>query len=528
MSQTPSLAVQPVALDHQRLFYEPVVLEYALQIACRGGREVFNETPIMENDSLTSQKQAFHCFVDKLAQVCDNERGGKMVTAVAVLNGSDQTEFVFASNERTEDELAETRDFLHSLLTLVGKNPAGLKPKPLTKQVLWKILHFNMLRLNDYLNKLIKYLNKCIADCDRRQLTGTLKSELEKLREKADFPRDSGAVQDKILSDCEKLIKGVVAIKSSSIEVAIKDHAKDGSINSSESWCELRHYLGRLLSFRQAANVIVDANDRDPDMLRSFNITSVSSSPPGPKPIGKSRSFTAVSIVNNMITEDDEEKEDYLEKALEMQRFGVNDIIYAQISKRSFKPRVHAEIQVHDYLLDNGLQHPREYWNSWKYIGSSKPTCKLCHYYFDLHPDKVSVRKPHFNLYPNWRLPGLLESQDSETGPDPKKLRLLQQMTERIRDDVKTTLEERRPVGRTHDSLTSTTRPPGLAQTDEDSDSISISGLAIQPSTPSVRAQDNSGSSLWPGGDDDQESTQWENESEFTEEANEGVSVVDA
>ncbi|KAF4808772.1 hypothetical protein CGCSCA5_v011970 [Colletotrichum siamense] len=527
MSQTPNLAVQPVAVDYQRLFYEPVVLEYALQIACRGGREVFNETPIMENDSLTSQKQAFHCFVDKLAQVCDNERGGKRVTAMAVLSGSDHTKFIFASNERNEDERAETHDFLHSLLTLVGKNPAGLKPKPLTKQVLWKILHFNMPRLNDYLNRLIKYLNKCIADCDRRQLSSTLKSELEKLREKADFPRDSGAVQDKVLSDCEKLIKGVVAIKSSPLEVAIKDHAKDGSISASDSWCELRHYLGRLLSFRQAANVIVDANDRDPDMLKSFKITSVPSSDLLQKPIAKSRSVTAVSIVDKMIPDDDEEKEDFMEKALEMQKFGVNEIIYAQISKRSFKPLVHAEILVHDYLLGEGLQHPREYWNSWKYIGSSKPTCKLCHYYFDLHSDRVSVRKPHFNLYPKWRLPGLFESQDSGA-PDAKRLRLLQQITERIRDDAKTTLEERRPVGRTHDSLTSTSRPLGLARTDEDSDTISVSDLAIQLPTPSVRPQSNSGSSLSAGGDDDQESTQWENESEFTEEANEGVSVVDA
>lgn len=293
-----------------------------------------------------------------------------------------------------------------------------------------------------------------------------LKSELDKLRKKADFPRDSGAVQDKskslqayqsivtirltcsiVLSDCEKLIKSVVAIKSSPIEVAIKAHAKDGSINSSDSWCELRHYLGRLLSFRQAANVLVDANDRFPDMLKAFKITSIPSSRQAPKPIAKSRSVTAVSIVENMIADDDEEKSDFLEKALEMQRFGVNDIILAQISKRSFRPRVHAEILVHNYLLEQGLQHPREYWNSWKYIGSSKPTCKLCHYYFDMHPDKVSVRKPHFNLYPNWRLPGLLESKDFGA-PDPKTVRLLQQITERIRDDAKTTLEERRPVGR--------------------------------------------------------------------------------
>lgn len=168
MNQQATSEVQPTGVDHRRLFYEPIVLEYALQVACRAGQDVFNGTPKVENDSLATQAQVFRSFVEKLAQVCDNERGGKTVTSFTVLEGEDGPEFVFASNHRDADELSETQQFAEDTLTLVGKNPTGLKPRPLAKQVLWKILLFNLPRLGIYLDNVGRYLDACIDDCDRR------------------------------------------------------------------------------------------------------------------------------------------------------------------------------------------------------------------------------------------------------------------------------------------------------------------------------------------------------------------------
>ncbi|KAI8221939.1 hypothetical protein K4K54_007297, partial [Colletotrichum sp. SAR 10_86] len=379
MAQQQTFEVQPMRVDPQRLFYESVVLEYALQQACRRGRQVFNEVQAVENDPLATDVQIFHCFVEKLAQVCDNERGGKMVTAFSVLKGPDGPEFVFGSNERNEDELMEVQEFAESLLTMVGSNPAGLATKPLAKQVLWKILHFNLPRVQEYLGKLVRYLDECIADCVRRGTPAaleTLMPELETLKQKAAFPRDivSGNAQTKFFSDCEKLLRGISVIKGTTIDQAITNYARDGHMAGSDSWRELRHFLGRFLSFRQASNAIVGAKDRFPTLFQDFTVTKVSSSQPAPKPIARSRSVTARSIIRNMITDDDDDREYFLEHATSMQMFNLDDEIQRQISKRTFRPRVHAEILVHEYLLEKGLQHSSQFWNGWKYIGSSKPT----------------------------------------------------------------------------------------------------------------------------------------------------------
>ncbi|KAF6823918.1 hypothetical protein CPLU01_11142 [Colletotrichum plurivorum] len=446
--------------SHKQLLYEPIVLEHALKKSCRSQRDVFTEPSAADVDSFTiSNTQAFHSFVDKLSQVCDNQRGGATVTSFAVLKGPNGPEYVFGSNQRTEADLAEVQEFIDDLLHFVGDNPSTLKPKPLTKQVLWRILLFNQLRLQFYLKSLVRHLEKCIEDCERRNAPEELKNELEKLLDKVEFPRDSVSreSQAKFLSDCEKLIKAIVTIKSTSIDEAIRKNAKDGEFTNSETWCELRHYLGRLLSFRQAADVIVGARDKLPLLLRDFKVIAVPSSSTIQKPIAKSLQLSAISIICNMNLEQAEE-ETYLDLADEMQKFGLDSFIQQQASIRTFKPYVHAEILVHEYLVREGRNHAGDFWKGSKYIGGSKPTCRLCYYYFAAHPDKVQVRRPHMNLYPNWRLPGAFENHDSDV-EDPKTLSLLEKIIESVREDAKKTLEDKCPQGKKHDSNTYTILP---------------------------------------------------------------------
>ncbi|TDZ16498.1 hypothetical protein Cob_v010677 [Colletotrichum orbiculare MAFF 240422] len=466
--------------DRQRLLYEPIVLEYALQMACRGGRRVFNELPAVENDSLATQAQAFHCFVDKLAQVCDNERGGDTVTACAILKTPQGPEFILASNGRDEDKLQEVKEFAESLLDFASSNPLGLSQKPLVKQVLWRILRFNLPRVAVYLDKVAEHLDACIADCERRQKTKKdLIGSLESLKLKVEFPRDiaSGGIQDKFLSDCEKLLRAILAMKGTPLDRAIRDKAKEGEMTSSEPWCELRHYLGRLFSFRQAAHAIVGATDRFSEMFKDITVTTIPPSALLPKPIARSPSLTAAAIIMRMEM-DEGEQEHYLEEAHEMETlFDVNRLIQCQVGKRTFRPRVHAEVLVHDHVLSRIAEQGVGYWNSWKYIGSSKPTCRLCHYYFSTHPDHVQVRKTHYNLYPNWCLPGFFPRPESAT-MDPKTLHILQQVTERVQDDARKTLDDKRPLGKGHDSNTYTTQPPEFRN--GYSDSLSMSDMASQ------------------------------------------------
>lgn len=164
MSQSP-LALDPVALQQ---FYEPIVLEKALTVASLKHGVGFDESVVPQADSLLLPEQAYHTFLNKMAHICDNRRGGTTVTAFTVVEGSTGPIYFFGSNDRKEKELAETRQFIQSILNLTGKNPERFLERALVKKILWDILYFNMPRVAVYLKGIDKNLHECIQDCVRR------------------------------------------------------------------------------------------------------------------------------------------------------------------------------------------------------------------------------------------------------------------------------------------------------------------------------------------------------------------------
>lgn len=77
--------------------------------------------------------------------------------------------YIFASNLRTDKQLEETKEFVQSLLEYVRFNPENLNRKPFLKKVLWRILHWNLPRVDAYLGNLVRALSGCVEDCLRRQ-----------------------------------------------------------------------------------------------------------------------------------------------------------------------------------------------------------------------------------------------------------------------------------------------------------------------------------------------------------------------
>jgi hypothetical protein len=110
-------------------------------------------------------------FLCKLALICDTTKGGTTVTSLVCLKGHKGPNYVLTSNQRKEGELKDTVAFLSDLLELVAKakkpeatSPKSLIPKPLQKQVLWRILEFNAPRIGIYLNDLVSALERCRSD----------------------------------------------------------------------------------------------------------------------------------------------------------------------------------------------------------------------------------------------------------------------------------------------------------------------------------------------------------------------------
>jgi hypothetical protein len=209
---------------------------------------------------------------------------------------------------------------------------------------------------------------------------------------------------------------------------------------------------------------------------------------------------TAAAIIRAM-TPEDEDSAFYLAQAEDLQKFNLDGLIKKKIQNKKWRPYVHAEILVHSYLMERGIQHSRKYWNGWKYIGSSKPACRLCSYYFQDHKDRVQVRSSHLNLYASWRLPDVYADQ----GPiaEQERQELLEKIIDRVQEDVKRTLDEKIPHGKNHDSNTHS-RLHDYFQPDSDdcedgsdtelnfSDtSLSVDGTATSPS---VHGDEESGS----------------------------------
>lgn len=153
----------------RRLLYEPIVLEYAMIQSCNLAREEPESHATVDFDNLQSDFEAFRVLVNKLAQVCDNERGGNSVTAMTILEGTNGPEFVFAANRKDEEETRATARFVTNLLQLAGQNPQNLSSDALEKRVLRMILAFNMPRITEYKDKLDKALGLCLEDHERRQ-----------------------------------------------------------------------------------------------------------------------------------------------------------------------------------------------------------------------------------------------------------------------------------------------------------------------------------------------------------------------
>jgi len=265
-------------------------------------------------------------------------------------------------------------------------------------------------------------------------------------------------------------------------QTEISQRARDAEMTRSEPWCKLRHYLGRWLSYRKAAEGIAAISERWPELFLDFEITMV---PPGsllPKP-RLPPGLTSSAIIQQIISKDKSLDPDLGQAADRLEQMGIDEIIQTSQRSSHFRPRLHAEVLVYEYLSTSGQAAAECYWNRWSYIGSSKPTCRLCHYYFDaLQDDKPAVRSSHHNLYRDWRLP---EHHDAETRDE-----ILDKIVQRLRADVIKTLKEKKLRRKDKDSNTYSSFPEGLRMKDHTPGSTDSDDRESPDSTNSQEASD--------------------------------------
>lgn len=176
---------------------------------------------------------------------------------------------------------------------------------------------------------------------------------------------------------------------------------------SSNCWSELRHYAGRLLSYSHGVRTMTNAAQMFPRLFDNPEVVCVPSSIPDTNPI--QNTVTSEGMLRTM-TANSEMAGYYQALVRESRALSLEDIVQTQIGLETFKPVVHAELLILQSLEKDRLTHPSMFFNSRKYIGSSKPTCRMCDYYFRAHNAGFEVRPMHGNLYTNWKPPDLYRS----------------------------------------------------------------------------------------------------------------------
>lgn len=256
-----------------------------------------------------------------------------------------------------------------------------------------------------------------------------------------------------VLDRTQRAIAAIYTVKQSTTNILIQKRASDEAANNTKPWREVRHIFGRLLSYGQTVEVLLISRYIWPQLFRDFEVNYVVSSRSHTNPLFASP-LSAEIIVGRMSL--GEEKDKYLQQAQALpQKAQLDEAVEKQWTDPNFRPYVHAEILLLNWLENTGGTRPPRFFNNWPYIGASKPTCRLCDYYFKCHPNGVESRGSHGNLYPNWRFPDDPDVEE-ESGDIAVRTRqgLMQAITGHLRNEILRVLKEGVPFTRTHDSNT--------------------------------------------------------------------------
>lgn len=257
-----------------------------------------------------------------------------------------------------------------------------------------------------------------------------------------------------VAQECGSFIHSIDHLHQSEVHELINNRTKEGRIDESERWCELRHFIGRLLSYLQTAKLFVQIPRRWPELFDNLEVCGVASSVPDECPLR--RKLSAADIIGRMTSNVREQKK-FKAHAEELQMFGLDQSLQTYAQNRNLRPFIHVEVLLLDSLENDGGTRSSRFFSGYRYIGTSKPTCRMCSYYFSAHSSDVEVRQTHRNLYRNWRMPDVYEDQ----GPDAVKNRqlLMDKVLNRVREDVFRILKEKLAEGKRHDSNTNSTYP---------------------------------------------------------------------
>ncbi|KAK1995943.1 hypothetical protein LX36DRAFT_692269 [Colletotrichum falcatum] len=419
----------------------------AVNESCRKMNNITYSSGDPRAHHVPSPLQAFLC---RLAQVCDSEKGGGTITALVALKAAGGPKYLLASNSRKESGYESALKFLGDLLGFVGRNPERLAEKALKKKVLWRILEFNFPRVDYYLRQIVAAVGESGMGLTAK---GTdILARLRHIEANATFPRDIQSdpnARSKFLSDCVTLIKAIHHTTATGFGLVMNKGAAVDDPDVSHAWCQLRHHLGRMYSYRQAADSIVEACKEWPQLFTGFTVGHVPSSRqvrlPLPRP-----TLPLEDVIRAALPDWDFQA--YAGHIERLREYGLEDHIRGRLEQKPVKQVVHCEVLLQDFLVQEKMTRPHNYWGNSMFIATSKPPCRLCHYYFEHSENDFLLQSPHMNVYPKWRLPDTHEGQDRDAVV--RREDLLDDIIEQMQQDTLRVVREQHHEWKRNDSRT--------------------------------------------------------------------------
>ncbi|KAK1826806.1 hypothetical protein QBC39DRAFT_363484 [Podospora conica] len=392
-----------------RRFFLPIILLKSLLKVFKKEKSI---RVLDDPKAVNARVDTYETYVNKLAHICDCAKGGKNVSAFAILQLG-VIQYYFTSNDRDEEEYEQTSDYITDVLNTLGKatdeevasRSTNSVPSAVFRRLLQKILHFNLSRIKGYIYSMKKHLGFCIKVTkeDPSKDARAILEDLERLQTLLQFAAGE-TTPDQFVDGSQAVIQALDTMYNPQF----KEYLHLRTQNNTEPdapWIVVGHSIGRLLSYYYDVDILFKARRQLPQLFEDFEVHWIPSASTEKPTIPRAK-LDAATIIGKMWNEP--LKSEYTKHAALLEHSSIS--LNAEITRiaKSFSTTVHAEVNLHAHVLrllrgqGDGHEVPA-FFHGIKYIGCSKPTCRLCELWFANHPSDVRVRKGHRNLYAEWR-----------------------------------------------------------------------------------------------------------------------------
>ncbi|KAK3678161.1 hypothetical protein LTR78_002257 [Recurvomyces mirabilis] len=408
-----------------RRFYEVLILLRVLgQVQ---GERI--RAPDLEDGSLDrlDLKQMRRLVMYHLCVMCDYEKGGATVTAMAAQNHPSGPQYWIAVN----GSLSKIRKFLvETLASLQARAGETLSSPSQTttsfEQTLFtKFAEIQRARTKtywDFMQKHVKTeLKRAEAYPTRRAKNLGYAAWLEPLQ------------SSRHRIDPHGLCELAYQVRRSSYLRVDYDPVSGGSVfTENEARSSLRHLVGRLCAVKRAARILTYACASHPQLFEGANVLALKCPAATPAPSAYP-GLTSSGISNRVFpSSSSTELQDFqaVLQRLEDQGMRLIDGVRDYYASKDWRPKVHAELT----LLEALHAHQGNFFDNDKYIACSKPACFCCYHYICAHPGGFARPDCHNKVYHSWQPPALPSTTSSKLKDE--QSRVMNSLVQQVRQAV--------------------------------------------------------------------------------------------